>query len=466
MKAYAVPASVVLVCLAAGQALQSASTSWPPAPVPIPSNRPKSPVTFSKEVVRILQGHCQVCHHEGGIGPFPLVTYSEVFPRRDLIRQQTSAREMPTWQVDSAGAAYQDDPSLTEEEIGTIARWVESGAPEGNSEELPEPREFPSQWSLGEPDLTLELKEAYTPDFSNGDVYRCFVLPTGLPKDRYVTATEVAPGNRAMVHHALLYVEEGTVSEELIRDDPADSYPCFGGPRVAVSDGMGEWAPGNEPHFFPPGVARLLPKGARVIMQVHYSARNGSVTPDRTAVGLHFATSPVKKRLFMGVIYGPDNFVIPAGASAHTLKGTASFESDVHLVGILPHMHLLGRTMSVKAMLPGGTEACLVDVLDWDIRYQRTYRYPTAVALPAGTRLELVATYDNSSENPRNPNDPPREVRLGEQTTDEMCLALLYWTADSEDPEKALWASPEKVLRSTSDEGVMSGGKLRSCERH
>ena len=299
------------------------------------------------------------------------------------------------------------------------------------------------------PDLTLEMREAYTPDFSNGDVYRCFVLPTDLSEDRYVTATEVAPGNRAMVHHALLYIEEGTASEELIGHDPAGSYPCFGGPRVATNDGMGEWAPGNEPHFFPPGIARLLPKGARVIMQVHYSARNGSVRPDRAVVGLHFAKSPVRRRLLTGAVYGPNDFVIPAGASDYTLKGTLSYESDVQLIGILPHMHLLGRTMTVSATLPDGTQKCLVDVRDWDFHWQRAYSYRNPVGLPAGTRPELVATYDNSSANPNNPNDPPREVRLGENTTDEMCQALLFWTVDREDREE----EPEKAARSVPKRG-------------
>ena len=391
--------------------------------------------TFHASVEPILQERCQTCHRPGGIAPFSLLSYEDAESQSRSIRRQVASRQMPPWKASEDCGEFSNDPSLSEREIATIVRWVDSGSPEGNPKDAPPAREFSDGWELGTPDLVLDAPE-FTPDFSKGDIYQCFVLPTNLDANAWVSAVEVKPGNRAMVHHALLYVEEGIVSKGLEEQAlPGPGYPCFGGPRAPVTDSFGEWAPGMQPRFFPEGVARFLPRKSRIVMQVHYSALFGSVEPDRSQVGIYFAKGPVTRRLLSNDVRADAPFTIPASAVSHTLRGRLGpLESRAELVAILPHMHLLGRTMRVTARFPDGTERCLVDVEDWDLRWQRTYFYRTPVVLPAGTVLELAATFDNSYANPHNPSEPLVDVHFGERTTDEMCMALLFWTVDGKNP--------------------------------
>jgi hypothetical protein len=352
------------------------------------------------------------------------------------IALQTSQRKMPPWHVDSSCAAYEDDPSLTEQEIDTLARWVATGAPQGDPRDLPEPRTFPDGWELGPPDQVLTMPEPMTPDFKNGDVYRCFVLPTGLSEDRFVSAVEVTPGSRRMVHHVILFVDTSGAARRLDEAEAGPGYTCFGGPGFDVSvtaASLGGWVPGNRPRPLPDGVGMPLPRGSNVVMQVHYSERSGVQEADVSSVGLYFAKGAVRKRLLFAPVIN-QAFTIPAGAADHEVTASIPFlPFGVHVVNVTPHMHLLGRRMSVTATLPDGRQVCLVNVPDWDFHWQGTYTYKTPVALPFGTRIDLSARYDNSAGNPENPNSPPRDVRWGESTTDEMCIAFLGVTLDAED---------------------------------
>jgi mono/diheme cytochrome c family protein len=390
-------------------------------------------VSFDRQVVRILQDHCQSCHHPGGVGPFSLMTYADAFRNRKMIVKKTASREMPPWSVTESCAAYQDDPSLSREERETIARWVRTDAPEGDPRDLPPSRTFP-RWALGDPDVALTVKAGYTPKFANnGDEYRCFVFPTDVAADRWVSAVAVLPGNPKIVHHALVWIEKGASSEKLIRGDPAASYPCFGS-SIVTTESIGEWVPGSRPHLFPAGTGRFFPRRSRVILQIHYSAHYamtaGKMPPDRTSVGIYFAKRPVQTPVVATWVYGPDSFVIPAGDPHHTLKGSLTLKTPSRILAVWPHMHLLGRTMKVTATLPDGTRKCLLDLDRWDFHWQRTYWFQSPPWLPAGTRFDLVATYDNSAGNPNNPSSPPRDVTLGMDTTNEMSQAALYYTVE------------------------------------
>lgn len=390
-------------------------------------------VTFSKQIVRVLQTSCQKCHHDGGIAPFPLMTYPDAYARRFQIADQTARRKMPPWHVEANCQAFEDDPSLSERDIQTIGRWITAGAPEGDPRDLPPPLTFPSGWSLGPPAQVLSMEEAMVPDFSRGDLYRCFVMPANLAAGRFVRAVEVVPGSRAMVHHVLVFADSTGAAERLDREDPGPGYTCFGGPGFLPVSTLGVWAPGNVPRFLPDGVGIPLPAGSRVVIQVHYSARSGVREADRTSIGLHFAELPIRKRLLIAPVESLD-FRIPAGAKDHEVRASIPYlPVGVHLLAITPHMHLLGRKMSVSVTLPDGHQICLAEVPDWDFHWQRTYFYKNPIALPAGSRVDLSARYDNSSENPHNPSSPPRDVAYGEKTTDEMCIALLSFTLDSED---------------------------------
>jgi hypothetical protein len=261
------------------------------------------------------------------------------------------------------------------------------------------------------------------------------VLPTNLEENQWISAVEVRPGNATMMHHALLYVEEGATSARLDEAAPGPGYPCFGGPRALVTDSFSEWAPGMQAHRYPAGVARFLPRKSRIVMQVHYSALSGDVRPDESEVGVYFAKEPVTRRLLSDDVRSYAPFTLAAGDPVAGLQGSyGPLPSRAELVAILPHMHLLGRTMTVTARLPDGSRETLVDVNDWDLRWQRTYFFEKPVVLPAGTVVELSASFDNSLANPRNPTDPPKDVHLGEMTTDEMCMALLFWTVEGKNP--------------------------------
>lgn len=453
------PALFVLWCLA----LSIDARPGRPAPRVV-APRPvigEAPVTFSNQVVRILQARCQTCHRTGGIAPFPLVSYGDAFANRANIALQTSQRKMPPWHVDSSCAEYMGDPSLTAQEIETLSRWVAVGAPQGDPRDLPPARTFPDGWELGTPDQVLAMNEPVTPDFTNGDVYRCFVMPSGLSQDRFVSAVEVAPGVRPMVHHVILFIDTTGAARQLDDRDPGPGYTCFGGPGFDISltsPGLGGWAPGNSPRPLPAGVGMSLPAGSNVVMQVHYSARSGLNEPDRTSVGLYYAAPPVRKRLlFLPIIN--QSFTIPAGASDHEVRASIPFlPFPVHVLNVTPHMHLLGRTMTVTATRSDGSNVCLARVPDWDFHWQATYTYRTPLALPFGSQIELFARYDNSAANPENPNQPPRDVGWGENTTDEMCIAFLGVTLDEEDLSPSsestplldwdgLWRGPDLGLR-------------------
>ncbi|HSE62597.1 MAG TPA: ascorbate-dependent monooxygenase [Thermoanaerobaculia bacterium] len=396
----------------------------------------ETPVTFSNQVVRILQAHCQTCHRTGGIAPFSLVSYGDAFANREKIVEQTGARTMPPWHVDNSCASFDGDPSLTDQEISTLSRWVSEGAPQGDPHDLPPPRSFPDDWELGPPDQVLTMAEPMTPDFGSGDVYRCFVLPTGLTADKFVSTVEVIPGSRRMVHHVILFIDSsGSAARQLDAQDPGPGYTCFGAPGFAVSPAsttLGGWAPGNSPRRLPDGVGMSLPAGSDVVMQVHYSSRSGVREADTSSVGLYFTRGTVRKRLIVVPLIN-QSFTIPAGAPDHEVTASIPFfPFAAHVLAITPHMHLLGRQMTVTLTRPDQSTQCLVRVPDWDFHWQATYFYRTPVAVPFGSRFDLSARYDNSVANPENPNSPPRDVGWGENTTDEMCIAFLGITLDEE----------------------------------
>jgi len=396
---------------------------------------PIARVTWSNQIVRILQNRCQTCHHDGGIAPFPLMTYADARDHRVQMQIVTASRQMPPWRVDSSCTAFADDPSLTPDEIRAFSLWTAAGSPEGDAANLPPPRTFSSDWALGDPDLVLATPEPFKPDFSKGDVYRCFVLPTGFAEDRFFSAIEFKPSQPAMVHHVIAYLDPSNTAPGLDQADPGPGYSCFGGPGTVDVSAISAWVPGNRVQLLPDGVGIYVPKGANIVIQVHFSARSGVDNFGVIQLGLHAAKTPVKKRwLWLPLLN--DNFVLPAGQADCAVDLSFTVATPFHLLGMTPHMHLLGRTMKADLIMPDGARACGVKVPDWDLRWQDTYRYPGSIPMPVGASVAVSATYDNSDANPNNPNMPPKDVRWGEFTTDEMCLLYLHVTLDDEDLTK------------------------------
>ena len=397
-----------------------------------PDNRAQS-ATWSKEIAPIVQQHCQGCHHPGDIAPFSLVSYDDAYQQRQKILRAVERRKMPPWKPVPGFGDFLDVRRLSDGEITLIRDWVTAGAPEGNAKDLPPPRQWTDTWTLGAPDAVLAPESAYEVPSADRDLYRCFVIPTSFPEDRYLSAVDFVPGNRKIVHHVLTYLDTTGASVKLDEDDPGLGYTCFGGPGFAPMGGIGGWAPGARPQVRPDGVGTLLPAGARVVMQVHYHNRQSGSESDRTQIGLYFSKKPVDKRTRAIPVLNR-TFLIPAGEGRHEVRAsyTTPPGRNLHAIGIAPHMHLLGREMKVTATYPDGTVHPLIYIDDWDFHWQGTYTFAKPVPLPGGTRLDVVATYDNSAANRRNPSTPPRDVRWGEETTDEMCIAFVQITVDGE----------------------------------
>ncbi len=430
-----------------------AVNQWKPQAAPVVSDAYDSPAntakrtqatpTFNKEVVRILQKSCQTCHHPGDIAPFSMMTYQETRPWAKAIREAVIVRRMPPWKPAPSCGDFRDVRSLTQDEINTLTAWADGGAPEGNSADLPAAMEFPDGWPLGAPDFIATPDEDFTPP-QGRDTYRCFSVPvSSLRGDRYVQGIDVRPGNRKVVHHVIAYPDPGGKSIALDAKEPGPGYTCFGGPGFDISTSvndviagrsfmLGGWAPGARGYFAPEGSGMKMPGTAndRVVLQVHYHPTNEPET-DRTSVGFYFAKVPVQKNLLLLPLVNT-SFTIPAGAKAHQV--TQNFDVPAlmagKIVGVTPHMHLLGKQIKVEITRPNEPTQCLVNIPSWDFNWQGAYLYQAPITAPGGSRVRLTCTFDNSADNPLNPNSPPKPVRWGEETTDEMALAFIAFTLD------------------------------------
>ena len=278
---------------------------------------------------------------------------------------------------------------------------------------------FLSSWRLGEPDLVPTMPEAFT-SRPGKDIFRCFVLPTGLTEDKVVVGVEYRPGAPRVVHHALFFLDASGTARELDQRDDGPGYRTFGGVGFLPTGGLGGYAPGLQPWRTREGTGRLLEKGADVVLQVHYHS-SGKAETDQGRIGLHFARAPIKS-IISGAAVLTRDIDIPAGEGRYARDASVTLPCDITVVGVAPHMHYLGKAMKVHATTPGGDDVPLIWVKDWDFRWQGQYLYAQPIRLLKGTRIDLHAVYDNSAANPRNPSDPPRQARR--TATDEMCICF------------------------------------------
>jgi hypothetical protein len=407
--------------------------------------------TYHRDVSPVLQRHCQDCHRPGQIGPFALLTYDQARKRAGDLATVVDRRAMPPWPASTShGGPFRDARVLSDAEIALLVDWVAAGAPEGDPTDAPQAREFASDWPLGPPDLILKPEGEFDVPATGRDLFRVFVMPTGLTEGRWVRAVDFRPGNPRVVHHILGAFD--TTGRALRKDeaDPEPGYAVFGGFGITPSGGLEGWAPGKSAHTYSPGVGRYLPAGSDILIQIHYHP-SGKAERDRTAVGLYFADSTIDKLVRPFVVRPPrqalqlrPNLQIPAGEANYEVTGTFRVPYNAHVIAVLPHMHWLGRDFRLTATRPGETESVtLIEIDHWNFNWQGIYDFVEPVALPAGTVLNMVGHFDNSDANPSNPSHPPREVRWGEQTTDEMCLGFLQVTRDDEH----LGNRPPRALR-------------------
>jgi Tfp pilus assembly protein PilF len=390
-------------------ALAAAACSRPAEPPPQP--------TFTRDIAPIVHAECATCHRPGEAGPFPLLTYADVKGRARQIAEVTADRYMPPWPPEPGHGEFEGERRLSEAQIATIARWVEAGAPEGDPRDRPASPAFPEGWQLGAPDLVVAMPSPITVPAEGADVFRTVIVPIAIDAPKYVRAVEFRPGNPRSVHHAMI---------RLVRQAAAD------GPRVIAGEGMlgaeediaspdGHvvgWAPGYSPNVAPPGLAWRLDPGTSMAIELHVQT-TGKPEQVQSSVGLFFTTEAPARSPF-GLQLGSYTIDIPPGARDYTVEDRYELPVDVDLLAIYPHAHYLGKEIRAIATLPDGAERSLIWIRDWDFRWQNAYRYRTPIRLPRGTIVRMRITYDNSAENPRNPSSPPKRVRYGGQSSDEM----------------------------------------------
>ncbi|MBD2182036.1 monooxygenase [Aerosakkonema funiforme] len=384
------------------------------------SNEP-SEVTYTKDIAPILNKNCATCHRPGQIAPFSLLTYQDAATHAMEIAWATSSRYMPPWKAAPGYGEFKNPRQLNEQEIALIERWLNEGTPEGNPADLPPTPKFPEGgWQLGLPDLILKVPEPYTVKATGIDQYQCFVLPLNLPNDLYIRAIEIKPGNSKAVHHAVVYQAASDEARRWDAQYPDVGYPCLEVPKSHEGGyGLYTWTPGTSPDYLPDGVVRLIPKGSDIILENHYPPTANEIT-DRSTVAIYLAKTEPQK-LAIEIPFGQPNLSIPPGEPRYKVTAAMTIPIDLQILDIMPHMHLLGREMKVTATLPDGTVKPMIWIKDWDRNWQMEYQYKEPLNLPKGTKLEMVAYFDNSRDNPRNPNDPPKRVTWGMSAKDEMC---------------------------------------------
>lgn len=392
-------------------------------------NAPAKPVvTYADHVANILNTRCLECHRPGEVAPFSLVGYENAKKWSQNILRATEAKRMPPWKAVPGFGEFAGENRLTEAELQTLRDWVDAGAPRGDADKEPTPPKFPEGWRLGEPDLTLKNEKPFNLEADGADVYRNFVFKTNFAEPRYVTAMDVRPGNKKVVHHVIAFVDVSGRAEKLEADthDGQAGYTTFGGPGFAPDTSFGGWAPGYRANPADPGMGFLLKPGATVVVQVHYH-KSGKPEQDQTEIGLYFSKVPVTRVLELAWVAQP--FLrIPAGEPAHTARLVYPIRMDATIYGVMPHMHLLGRSMKAEIEFPDGTRQPLIHVDDWDFRWQLGYQLKQPIKVPKGSKIVAEAVFDNSASNPHQPNNPPKDVRWGEDTTDEMFLLVVPFT--------------------------------------
>jgi mono/diheme cytochrome c family protein len=428
--------------------------------------------TFTADVAPILYANCVTCHRAGEAAPFALITYADAQKHGKQMAKVTASRYMPPWHAAHGFGEFADERRLTDEQIKTIGDWFAAGMPEGDPKRLPPPPKFSDGWHLGTPDLVLKMPAGFQVPASGPDVYRNFVVPSGLADNKWVRAIEFRPSARKVVHHVLFaYDATGAAAKQ----DGRDGRPGFGGMGSAGVGGiaggtgpLGGWAVGATPQFLPDGVALSLPKGADVILQMHFHP-TGKPEVEQATIGLYFADRAPERRLWsvqIPALFGFGAGIdVPPGASDYAIQDSFTLPVDVRVYSINAHAHYLAREMKATAALPDGSNQPLLWIPDWDFAWQDRYSYKTPVLLPKGTRVDARIVYDNTDGNPHNPQSPPVRVQWGEQSFDEMGSVILAVQAVRKEDEPALQAALAERMRAAIAQGRANGTLMRLMQQ-
>jgi copper type II ascorbate-dependent monooxygenase-like protein len=385
------------------------------------------PPTFYHDVVSILQEHCQTCHRAGEIAPFSLVTYKESKPWAQAIKKATQTRDMPPWFADPHFGKWADDPSLTSEQIATLAKWAEAGAPAGDPHDAPPTRNWSAGWNIPQPDVVVRMPKV-VPIPAQGEVdYTYEIVPTGFMTDRWIQMSQIRPSSPEYVHHAVVYIRPrdskwlrgAPVGVPFTANDLSDPVQRRNA-HWTDSDMLLVYAPGSSPDQWADGMAKFVPAGSDLVFQMHYTT-NGHAGTDQTAAGIVFAKVPVTQRV-MTLQLTNSSFLIPPHADNFRVEVQGTLPNDAILLNFFPHMHLRGKRFEYNIVHADGTVETLLRV-HYDFHWQLSYRLAEPRFLKSGTRLQAIAWFDNSENNPHNP-DPDAMVKWGDQTRDEMMVGF------------------------------------------
>ncbi|MEY3368505.1 MAG: hypothetical protein RI973_1660 [Bacteroidota bacterium] len=419
--------------------------------------------TWSEDVAPIVFNHCTSCHRAGEIAPFPLTNYQEAVAWGGMMAYVTEIKYMPPWKADNGfGVEYLRENFLTDDEIATIKSWVDAGMPQGDPANEPELPSFPAGSQVGTPDLVLSFAQTHLHPGNGVDEYRYFVLPTGLTTAKDLVALEMRPGNLQILHHALCWIDSTGTAAAYDAQTPEYGYLGNQGGGFAFGTQLPGYVPGQRPHVYSNGIAQRIPPNSDLVVQVHY-APTTTDEPDSSSFNLFFADQPaaryVQSKIMLpfagGLTNGP--FVIPAN-QVKEFHGVWTVPQDISMLGIAPHMHLLGTHWEVFGITPANDTINLIRISDWDFNWQGTFAFKKMIRLPQGTKIHAYAGYDNTTDNPVNPNNPPQLITWGEGTADEMFyLPLLFVPYQPGDEDLVL----DGDVVSSTGEGVFHFSKTR-----
>jgi Flp pilus assembly protein TadD len=381
--------------------------------------------TYTEDVAPLLADHCAMCHHPGGSAPFSLLTYADVKRHAAQIATVTANRYMPPWKADPRDGPFVGQHPLRRAEIRLLRDWVDAGAPEGQSSVDSRPSSaagrppWTNGWQLGKPDLVITLPQPYTLPAEGTDAFHIFVLPIPVDSVRFVRGLEFRPGNPKVVHHANIRIDSTPASRRLDDADPGPGYSGLIARSAIYPDGhfLG-WTPGQVAPLLPKDLAWRLDRHTDLVVELHMQP-SGKVEQVAPSIGLYFGDQPPTHIPAM-LRLGRQNIDIPAGDAKYVVTDSYTLPVDVELEAVQPHAHYRARDVRGEATLPDGTRKPIIDIADWDFRWQHVYRFVTPMPLPKGTKVSMRYTYDNSSANSRNPQRPPVRARWGQRSTEEM----------------------------------------------
>ena len=381
-----------------------------------------SQVTFNKDIAPILFHYCAACHRPGESGPFPLLSYKDAKSHARQIAAVTQSRFMPPWLPEPGEFKFADELRLSDTQIATIVHWVEQGAVEGAPSDLLPAPSFAEGWQTGTPDLVIKAEKPYQLPAGGTDQYWNFIFHTPVNKTRWLKAIEIRPGDKRVVHHANVLVDR----MESARAQESSPGSGFGGMEIKIESEAFDpdshflfWKPGTAPYTEPPGMALRLDAGTDLVLNIHLQP-SGKAEEIQPSLGLYFTEQPATHFPMLLQLENDRKLDIPPGEKNFVVTDEFTLPEDVQLLAIYPHAHYVGKDLQAFAKFPDGTHKSLIHIPSWDLNWQAVFRYETPVELPAGTIISMRYRYDNSDENIRNPNMPPKRVVGGNRASDEM----------------------------------------------